>query len=65
MRALGASWKVSTKAMSSEPSSLDLTLGKACGLPRLPVPLENAKLDIRANFFTAFNQTNLIMPLQS
>jgi Carboxypeptidase regulatory-like domain/TonB dependent receptor len=39
-------------------SSVDLTLGKAFGLPRLPVLGENAKIDLRANFYNIFNQTN-------
>jgi hypothetical protein len=37
---------------------VDLTLGKAFGLPRLPVLGENAKIDLRANFYNIFNQTN-------
>lgn len=41
-------------------SSVDLTLGKAFGLPRMPVLGENAKIDIRANFYNIFNQTNFI-----
>jgi len=41
-------------------SSVDLTLGKAFGLPHLPVLGENAKLDIRANFYNIFNQTNFM-----
>jgi hypothetical protein len=40
-------------------SSIDATLGKAFGLPHLPVLGENAKLDIRANFYNLFNQLNL------
>ena len=39
-------------------SSVDMTLGKAFGLPRLPVLGENAKIDLRANFYNIFNQTN-------
>ncbi len=39
-------------------SSVDFTLGKAFGFPRLPVLGENAKLDIRANFYNLFNQVN-------
>ena len=35
-----------------------MTLGKAFGLPRLPVLGENAKIDLRANFYNIFNQTN-------
>ena len=35
-------------------------LGKAFGLPRMPVLGENAKIDIRANFYNIFNQTNLV-----
>jgi len=41
-------------------SSVDLTLGKAFGLPRLPVLGENAKIDLRANFYNIFNQTNFV-----
>jgi Carboxypeptidase regulatory-like domain/TonB dependent receptor len=41
-------------------SSVDLTLGKAFGLPRMPVLGENAKIDIRANFYNIFNQTNFV-----
>ena len=37
---------------------VDFTLAKAFGLPRLPVLGENAKLDIRANFYNLFNQVN-------
>jgi len=40
-------------------SSVDATLGKAFGLPRLRVLGENAKIDIRANFYNLFNQLNL------
>jgi Carboxypeptidase regulatory-like domain/TonB dependent receptor len=39
-------------------SSIDMTLGKAFGLPRLPILGENAKLDFRANFYNIFNQLN-------
>jgi hypothetical protein len=39
-------------------SSVDFTLGKAFGFPHLPVLGENAKLDIRANFYNIFNQVN-------
>ena len=39
---------------------MDLTLGKAFGLPRLPVLGENAKIDLRANFYNIFNQTNFV-----
>lgn len=39
-------------------SSVDFTLAKAFGIPRLPVLGENAKLDIRANFYNIFNQVN-------
>jgi Carboxypeptidase regulatory-like domain len=39
-------------------SSIDATLGKAFGLPHLPVLGENAKIDIRANFYNLFNQVN-------
>ena len=41
-------------------SSVDMTLGKAFGLPRLPVLGENAKIDLRANFYNIFNQTNFM-----
>ncbi|HUE43657.1 MAG TPA: TonB-dependent receptor [Candidatus Sulfotelmatobacter sp.] len=41
-------------------SSVDMTLGKAFGLPRLPVLGENAKIDLRANFYNIFNQTNFV-----
>src|SRR5580700_944064 len=41
-------------------SSVDVTLGKAFGLPHLPVLGENAKIDIRANFYNIFNQTNFV-----
>src|SRR5262249_52121335 len=41
-------------------SSVDLTLGKAFGLPRMRVLGENARIDIRANFYNIFNQTNLV-----
>jgi Carboxypeptidase regulatory-like domain/TonB dependent receptor len=40
-------------------SSVDMTLGKSFGLPKMPVLGENAKIDIRANFYNIFNQTNL------
>ncbi|HWZ99727.1 MAG TPA: TonB-dependent receptor [Candidatus Dormibacteraeota bacterium] len=40
-------------------SSVDATLGKAFGLPHMPVLGENAKLDLRANFYNLFNQLNL------
>ncbi|HUM05145.1 MAG TPA: carboxypeptidase-like regulatory domain-containing protein [Terriglobales bacterium] len=38
---------------------VDATLSKSFGLPRLPVLGENAKLEIRANFFNLFNKVNL------
>ena len=41
-------------------SSVDMTLGKAFGLPRLRVIGENAKIDVRANFYNIFNQTNFV-----
>jgi hypothetical protein len=41
-------------------SSIDATLGKAFGLPRLPVLGENAKLDFRVNFYNLFNQLNFV-----
>jgi hypothetical protein len=40
-------------------SSVDFTLGKSFGLPAMRVLGENAKIDIRANFYNIFNQTNL------
>jgi hypothetical protein len=40
-------------------SSVDMTLGKAFGLPRMPVLGKNTKIDVRANFYNIFNQTNL------
>jgi hypothetical protein len=40
-------------------SSVDATLAKAFGLPRMRVLGENAKLDFRANFYNLFNQLNL------
>lgn len=39
-------------------SSIDLTLGKAFVLPRLPIFGENAKFDFHANFYNLFNQLN-------
>jgi hypothetical protein len=39
-------------------SSVDFTLAKAFGFPRLPVLGENSKLEIRANFYNLFNQVN-------
>jgi hypothetical protein len=41
-------------------SSVDMTLGKAFGLPRMPILGENAKIDLRANFYNIFNQTNFV-----
>ena len=41
-------------------SSVDATLGKAFGLPRMRVLGENAKLDLRANFYNLFNQLNFV-----
>jgi hypothetical protein len=38
---------------------IDASLSKAFGLPNLPVLGENAKLEIRADFFNLFNITNL------
>jgi hypothetical protein len=38
---------------------VDATLGKAFGLPKLPVLGENAKMEIRANFYNLFNKVNL------
>jgi hypothetical protein len=40
-------------------SSVDFTVGKAFGLPSAKVIGENAKLDIRFNFYNLFNQVNL------
>jgi hypothetical protein len=40
-------------------SSVDATLGKAFGLPHMPVLGENARIDLRANFYNLFNQLNL------
>ncbi len=39
-------------------SSIDATLAKAFGLPHMRVLGENAKIDIRANFYNLFNQLN-------
>jgi Carboxypeptidase regulatory-like domain/TonB dependent receptor len=39
-------------------SSIDATLGKAFGLPHARIIGENAKIDIRANFYNLFNQLN-------
>jgi hypothetical protein len=41
-------------------SSVDATFGKAFGFPHLPVLGENAKLDLRVNFYNLFNQLNFI-----
>ncbi|HTC67238.1 MAG TPA: TonB-dependent receptor [Candidatus Acidoferrum sp.] len=41
-------------------SSIDATFGKAFGFPHLPVLGENAKLDLRVNFYNLFNQLNFI-----
>jgi hypothetical protein len=41
-------------------SSVDVTLGKAFGLPTLPILGENAKLDFRVNFYNLFNQLNFV-----
>jgi Carboxypeptidase regulatory-like domain/TonB dependent receptor len=41
-------------------SSVDATLGKAFGLPRMRVLGENAKLDLRANLYNLFNQLNFV-----
>jgi hypothetical protein len=41
-------------------SSVDATLGKAFGLPTLPVLGENAKFDLRVNFYNLFNQLNFV-----
>lgn len=39
-------------------SSIDFTLAKAFGLPHMPVLGDNAKLEIRGNFYNLFNQLN-------
>ncbi|MCL2659500.1 MAG: TonB-dependent receptor, partial [Acidobacteriaceae bacterium] len=39
---------------------LDASLAKAFGVPRLPVLGEHTNLEIRADFFNLFNQTNLM-----
>jgi len=38
---------------------IDATLSKSFGLPKLPIMGENAKLEIRANFYNLFNKLNL------
>jgi carboxypeptidase family protein len=38
---------------------VDATLSKSFGIPKLPVLGENARLEIRANFFNLFNKLNL------
>jgi hypothetical protein len=38
---------------------LDATLSKSFGFPHMRVLGENAKVEIRANFFNLFNQLNL------
>jgi Carboxypeptidase regulatory-like domain/TonB dependent receptor len=40
-------------------ASVDFTLAKAFGLPNMKVIGENAKLDLRLNFYNLFNQINL------
>jgi hypothetical protein len=40
-------------------ADVDFTLGKAFGLPSMKVIGENAKLDLRLNFYNLFNQINL------
>jgi carboxypeptidase family protein/TonB-dependent receptor-like protein len=40
-------------------SALDLSLIKSTGLPRIPGLGEGARLELRANFFNAFNSLNL------
>lgn len=40
-------------------SSLDLSLVKRTGLPKLPALGESANIEVRFNFFNAFNQLNL------
>lgn len=39
--------------------NVDATLSKSFGLPTMPVVGENAKLEIRANFYNLFNKLNL------
>ncbi|HTG15195.1 MAG TPA: TonB-dependent receptor [Blastocatellia bacterium] len=41
-------------------SSVDMSLVKNFGLPKLPALGEGARLELRANFFNAFNQLNLL-----
>jgi len=38
---------------------LDLNIGKAFGLPKMPVLGENAKIEIKANFLNVFNILNI------
>jgi hypothetical protein len=40
-------------------SSVDLSFVKTFGMPKLPALGENTKLELRSNFFNAFNQLNL------
>jgi hypothetical protein len=44
-------------------SSIDMSFVKNFGFPRMPALGENAKLELRANFFNVFNQLNLA-PIQ-
>lgn len=39
---------------------VDATLGKAVGLPHLPILGENGKFDFRANFYNLVNQINFV-----
>jgi hypothetical protein len=39
--------------------NIDMTLAKAFGLPAMPVLGENAKIEIRSNFYNVFNKLNL------
>ncbi len=45
-------------------SQVDATLSKAFGLPHMRILGENAKFELRANFYNLFNQLNLV-PLGS
>jgi hypothetical protein len=38
---------------------IDMTITKSFGLPKMPVLGENAKFELRADFFNAFNKLNL------
>ncbi len=41
---------------------IDATLSKSFGLPRMPILGENAKLELRGNFYNLFNNLNLLPP---